>query len=173
MLNLAFAKKREVFGDRPCKVLWKIISDTGCKDQPRIHFITSGAGIRNHLLVVTSVLSPLGLCPSRTHRSKTTRQENARLQFVSGWRVWTNPRRSKPANFLLPPIVYFWPIQAWASIRYRRAEAQVDLPLIIPANRGVSLLFGAGERRQQQRRQNCDNRNHHQEFDEREAIFRF
>jgi hypothetical protein len=46
---------------------------------------------------------------------------------------------------------------------------QDKLPLVVHALNAVSLRFGLRERWQEQGGEDCDNRNHHQEFDERKC----
>jgi len=52
-------------------------------------------------------------------------------------------------------------------------EPQRNLPQILPADRLPAPFANGDHRRQQQRHQQTEGRNHHEDFDKRDGIFRF
>jgi hypothetical protein len=59
--------------------------------------------------------------------------------------------------------------QGVAVIRRVQVDAETDLPQIVDASRALRRCFGPGQCRQQQRRENADDGNHHEQFDQGES----
>jgi hypothetical protein len=102
---------------------------------------------------------------------------NSRARQLTGWPFrgrgsWctrANPALLGSPHLIVKPIRDLGLIQSLAGLVQAQAEVQVDLALVAQANDLVDLHFGSRQRRQKQRGQQTNDRDHHQQLDQREA----